>query len=298
MPTSFSVPVVAPEPRWARKPRSGPLQRSSASPIAATGATAGIRERRRPQPTSGSRRPRWLTACGPQASTRSASWRPRCAKPARSRPVARCSSVELDLLHLEPGAHGVDRHPRLDAEAHRDREHGGTRARPSAGAGRRAARAASKPAAQPDQRAGRPPSRARSRRPTRARERGDREIGVRLGERAQVAAEVGVAEEERAGLELPARRASAPGPCRAAASLITRAPPASATAAVRVARAVVGDDDRGVGELLAAALDRLADPLLLVAGGDEDGEPVAHRCAAERRDRRQHAVRRRCRRTP
>ena len=35
------MPVVAPAPRWARKPRSGPLQRSSASPIAATGATDG-----------------------------------------------------------------------------------------------------------------------------------------------------------------------------------------------------------------------------------------------------------------
>ena len=62
----------------------------------------------------------------------------------------------------------------------------------------------------------------------------------------------------------------------------------------RVARAVVGDDDRAVRELLAERLDRRADPLLLVPRRDENrqpiAEPVAHPCAGSGRDRRQHAV--------
>src|SRR5256885_1165546 len=40
MPISLTTPVVRRLPRCARKPRSPPLQRSSASPIAATAATA------------------------------------------------------------------------------------------------------------------------------------------------------------------------------------------------------------------------------------------------------------------
>ena len=36
MPTSLRTPVVRPLRRWARKPRSGPLHRSSARPSAAT----------------------------------------------------------------------------------------------------------------------------------------------------------------------------------------------------------------------------------------------------------------------
>ena len=128
MPTSLSVPVVEPAPRCARNPRSGPLQRSSASPIAATGATAGTATPTT-APTSGSRSPRWLTACGPHASTRSASWRPRWAKPRSVAAGRAVLEVELDLLDLEPGADGVDRHPRLDAEARARRGNTAARAR-------------------------------------------------------------------------------------------------------------------------------------------------------------------------
>jgi hypothetical protein len=49
--------------------------------------------------------------------------------------------VELQLMHREAGAHGVDRHPRLDAEAGRDREAAGARAsREQTLAGQRLAR--------------------------------------------------------------------------------------------------------------------------------------------------------------
>src|SRR5918993_1332965 len=91
MPTSLSTPVVVPLPTWARKPRSSPLQRSSATPIAATGSSAGS-DRATSHPTSGSRRPRWFFPCGPKASRMSRSCRPRWRKPRKSRPVARCSS--------------------------------------------------------------------------------------------------------------------------------------------------------------------------------------------------------------
>src|SRR6266566_1040814 len=92
MPTSLRTPVVRRRPRWARKPRSPPLQRSSASPIAATAATAGSRLSPTSQPTSGNLRPRWLTAVGPQARNASSSCRPRCAKPVTSRPEWRWRS--------------------------------------------------------------------------------------------------------------------------------------------------------------------------------------------------------------
>src|SRR4051794_5247931 len=92
IPISLTTPVVRRLPRCARKPRSPPLQRSSASPIAATAATARSLRSPTSQPTRGSRSPRWLTAVGPQASKASSSCRPRCAKPAASRPVARWRS--------------------------------------------------------------------------------------------------------------------------------------------------------------------------------------------------------------
>ena len=120
---------------------------------------------------------------------------------------------ELDLLDLEPGPDGVDRHPRLDPEAHREREHGcaRTRRQPSL-PGERLAR--SEAAAEADQRPRRllrkPEAAPRAR-----RERGDRELGLRApragagrhGCRRRRAA----AARARAG----ARRASAPDPCRA-----------------------------------------------------------------------------------
>ena len=95
-------------------------------------------------------------------------------------------------------------------------------------------------------------------------------------QRPQVAAQVGVAEQERARRahvalgerqRLPLAAARKPDDPRARGLGPGRR---------RVARAVVGDDDLGVGERLAQRRDRSADPLLLVARGDEHGEPVAH----------------------
>src|SRR5215210_5455903 len=99
MPSALATPVVDPRRKWARKPRSGPLQKSSASPSSAVAATASlIRAGARPPPsatatpTSGSRSPRWLVAVGPHASAASSSWRPRWRKPRASRAVARWAS--------------------------------------------------------------------------------------------------------------------------------------------------------------------------------------------------------------
>ena len=121
-----------------------------------------------------------MTPCGPPASTRSRSWRPRWTKPLRSRPVARCSSVEPDLLHREPRAHGVDRHPRLDAEPGRDREDAArARARQPALAGERLARRRARSAARISARAApfaipKPP-------PARSAKRRDGQVGARVG---------------------------------------------------------------------------------------------------------------------
>ena len=102
MPTSLRMPVVPPAARCARIPRSSPLQRSSARPIAATAATAGSGRTPASQPTSGRRLPRWFTASGPAARSASSSWRPRCANPAASRPVARWSRSRSTSSTLSP----------------------------------------------------------------------------------------------------------------------------------------------------------------------------------------------------
>ena len=93
-----------------------------------------------------------MTACGPQASSEVGELAAAVGEPAQVAPGRAVLEVELDLLDLEPGADGVDRHPRLDAEAHRDGEHGGAGARGEAALPReRLARREA--AAQPDQRA-------------------------------------------------------------------------------------------------------------------------------------------------
>ena len=178
--------------------------------------------------------------------------------------------VELDLADVEAGPKRVDRHPRLDAEAGRDREHLGARPRRErALPGQRLLDAAS--AAELDQAAGdalREPEPAAGA----PREAGDGEVGLVLHERPQVADEVGIAEEERplAALALGERQR------------LTLAPAGKrddARARVRrdrgrpVARAVVRDDDLRLGKRRAQRRDRPTDPLLLVARGDEHRQP-------------------------
>ena len=119
MPTSLSTPVVRPARRCPRTPRSGPLQRSSARPSAATGATRGSSDADEPadereaqaavvdreRPEARARRP---AAGGRGGGTRG-----------RSRPVARWRSGSSTSSTASPPASGVDRHPRLAAEAGR-----------------------------------------------------------------------------------------------------------------------------------------------------------------------------------
>ena len=178
--------------------------------------------------------------------------------------------VELDLADVEPGPQRVDRHPRLDAEAGRDREHLGARpSRERALPGERLLDAA--PAAELDQAAGhalREPEPAA----VASREAGDGEVGVVLHERPQVADEVGVAEEERplAALALGERQRLSLAPARERDD--TRAGVRRDRRGL-VARAVVRDDDLRLRERLAQRRNRPADPRGLVARRDEHRRP-------------------------
>ena len=274
MPTSFRTPVVRPARRCAATPRSGPAKRSSASPIAATGATRGS-SAPTTQPTSGSRRPRWLIASGPNASEDVAQLARAVDEPAEVAPGRRGdASGSSTSSTVRPAAQGVVRHPRLAAEP------GGDREARAAGAGGTALRW--------------PDSGSRSSRPVPSRisdgcgalddaeaaslplgERGDGEVGPLLEQRPEVADQVGVAEEQRAVGRGPLGQ-------RQRLSLAAAGQPQDPGAGrVRldrgsVARAVVGDDHVGVGELLAEGCDRRPDPTLLVAGGDQDRQALSH----------------------
>ena len=104
-----------------------------------------------------------------------------------------------------------------------------------------------------------------------ARERRDGQVALALEQRPQVAAEVGVAEQElalardplaeRERLSLAAVR-QAKDECTGGLGHV----------GCGVARAVVGDDHLRVRELPPQLLDRRPDPLRLVAGGDQDRE--------------------------
>ena len=163
-----------------------------------------------------------------EASSTSRSWRPRWRKPrvAAGRAVL---ELELDLDDLQPRPGRVDRHTRLHAEAGREREAGraatakgtaGPRGAPRLEAGREANERARNALREPEAAA------------LPAGEGGDSEVGVGAGERPQVAAQVGVAEEER-----PRRRGALGERQRlalaAARQASTRAPAASAAAGSR-----------------------------------------------------------------
>ena len=112
--------------------------------------------------------------------------------------------VELGLLHLEPRPDRVDRHPRLDTEAHRDREdeRASPRREPALPRQRLAHRHA---APRADQRTRRPLGNPGA--PALAvPEHGDREVAAHLREGTHVADEIGIAQQERAGLELSFRQ--------------------------------------------------------------------------------------------
>ena len=116
---------------------------------------------------------------------------------ARSRPVARCSSCELGLADRELRVRGVRGHRRLAAEAGREREDGVTRLlrQTSLARERLARRVAGRELDQPPRRFLRDPEAAA----LPAREGRDRQVAVAGEQRRQIAAKVGVAEQDRAG---------------------------------------------------------------------------------------------------
>ena len=140
MPISFRVPVVGPRVRCAWKPRSGPLQRSSASPIAATGATPGTAIPTA-APTSGSRSPPEVHRLRATGEHQVGELAPSVREPPQVAPRCPMLELELDLLHLEAGPH---RRRSSSASRRRNPSPPGTRLRaqrPRGAAGRRAARA-------------------------------------------------------------------------------------------------------------------------------------------------------------
>ena len=177
------------------------------------------------------------------------------AQVAAGRPVL---ELELDLLDREPGPNRVDRHPRLDAEAHCDGEHAARGPLPTASAGPRAARA--------------------SRRPHRRR---ISERAARLASpkpppsltlnTATARSESRAASPRRSPRRSASQRSSGPG---STCSLCERQRLSLAAAGEpdhpgpgrlgdgrgAVARAVVGDHDRRGREVPAQGLDGLADP--------------------------------------
>src|SRR5438105_1092184 len=180
---------------------------------------------------------------------------------------------KLRFAHVEAGAEGVDRHPHLAAKAGSKRE-----ARLSRG-GREGALARERLAGfetpqEPDQLLGAAPCDPQAA-AVAFLERGDDEVGVFVQQRRQVSAEIGVAEEQPAGLRLALGEAQ-----RLALSQPREAHHARARAlgcaGGPVAGAVVGDEHLGFGECRAKRSHGLRDRPFLVAGGDEDGERLTH----------------------
>ena len=189
---------------------------------------------------------------------------------APGRPVA---EGKHDLLDLEAGRGRVVRHAHLAAEAPGDRKArtarlGGDGTLP----GERLERIAAGPEAEQP-----PRGSLDDAEPTALpfREGGDRQVGAALDERPHVADEIGVAEEqrslgrstlgERQGLPLPAPREPEDAGARS-----------FGLDGGAVAGAVVGDDHLRLRELLAQRGDGRADPALLVAGRDQDGDRLSH----------------------
>ncbi len=175
--------------------------------------------------------------------------------------------VELDLADVEAGAYRVDRHAQLAPEAARERETGSSRSRAEiALPGERLG--CFEATAKADQ-----PPRGLLRQPEASAdalgERGDREIGVGGDERAEIALEISVAEEERAGWSdalgcgqrLALAEPGSPDDRRAGAERNLAGP---------VTRTVVTHDDVDSGEAVPEPGDERPDPLLLVARRNED----------------------------
>ena len=270
--------ALGPAPEVVGEPDRGDRQRR---PARATPTT---------QPTSGSRRPRWLTrqrAAGEQDVAQLAAAVDEAARGrGRSRGARAASSTSSTS---RPGADGVDRHPRLAAEAGREREAAPRARRPRARAGPRAARAPRSRSAQPDQRARRAlrepeaAAAASAKAATRGRRRRRRAA-------ARSPREVGVAEQQRARPAPRARPSVSAWPLpRRGSRSDARAGRLGRVRGRRRASRRRRRRPRRPGTAARSAVDGRADPRLLVARGDEDGDGSATGSSAtgQRLDRRQ-----------
>ena len=237
-------------------------------------------------PTSGSRRPRWLIAVGPQASTASSSCRPRWAKPPASRPVARCrsgssrsstrrpartASIVIRTSQPKPGASGKQA-SRAAGESARWPESGSRASKPLSV--RTSARAARLAIPKP------PPCRSAN---------------------AAIARSAPSSSGARSPSRSASQSSSAPGGASRSASVsawplpsrgsrTTRAPARRAAAAVESREPSSATTISASGNARPQRLDRLPDPRLLVPRGDQDDERLSHprrrlwpAAAAERR---------------
>ena len=185
MPTSFSVPVVAPR-AGARESHARARSRGRRQARSPPPARPRARRRRRASPTSGSRRPRKFTPCGPTASSEIGELAAAMEEAAGGR--ARCC-----------GARGRARPPPRRGLLWRRRSSCASRRRNPPQPESRRARAAGVRCRCPDSgsRTSTPPSGRTSRRatplaspkppPSRRAKRGDGEVGARGEQRAKIA---------------------------------------------------------------------------------------------------------------
>ena len=203
---------------------------------------------------------------GPQASTASSSWRPRWRNPREVAAGGAVAQRQLDLLDPEAGAGGVDRHPHLAAEPGREREARRPCRRRERALARERLRAL-EAASAPDQRAGAALGDAEAA-ALLLGERRDREVGAVL-ERAARGRRRGRRRRAAARPARPrARRASSACPLPRRGRRTTRAPAASASAAVRSREPSSATITSASGKARAQRVDRRPDPRLLVARRD------------------------------
>ena len=178
---------------------------------------------------------------------------------------------QLDLFDLEPGLQRIQGHARLAAEAGGRREAALTRSRRERPLpGERLAQVAT--GGQAEELASRalddPEAAALA-----FSEHRHGQVGSRSDERPQISAEIRVAEQEASGRSRPLRACE----CLSFSSARKREHAGAGLlgdACGPVARPVVGHDHLRVRKRLAQRRDRGRDPLLLVTGGDEDGEAI------------------------
>jgi len=186
--------------------------------------------------------------------------------------------VDVDLLHRQPGSEHVDRHPHLAAEPGCERKAGGAGTLAEAALAReRLAGREARPQEDelPRDALGDPEPTAHA-----AGERGHAKVGVSLGEGCERSPQVGVAQEQRARRGHPLARAQRLALPSCFETQHDRAGLLRCRGGA-VGGGSVDDEDLCVAELGPQGLDRLADPLHLIAGRNEDRE-LSHSGPARR----------------